>query len=150
MDDRELVVWGEGDYSWIFLPRDDAEYWGAINTAIHTGTWGDLKGAVDSNPVRGGWEDMIDPEEPPDLDDRVDPDSVPGYADGDYPPMPGALMLEWLPADLQEDGDYVQTTLNGDRLDIENEAPALKVAAKLEAMGYQLTRDDRLIRSLFR
>jgi hypothetical protein len=150
VDELEPVVWGEGEYSWIFLPRNDAEYWGAINTAINGGTWGDLKAVLDANPARYDWDDMVDPEEPPNLDEPVDPDSVPGYPDGDYPPMPGDLMLEWLPRELQEYGKYVQTTLNGDRLDIEDEASAQKVASKLKEMGYQLTRDDRLIRSLFR
>jgi len=76
----------------------------------------------------------------------IDPDLLPGYADGDWPPMPGALMLGWLPDDLVEAYGRVTTTvLNGDRLDIEDADQARELAAVLAERGVKLTRDDALI-----
>ena len=142
----EEVVWGYEDWQgyWAFLPRDDAEYWAGVRHAIASERWGELRRAVavDDRDDVDDWgldEEISD-------NSAIDPDLLPGYADGDWPPMPGALMLGWLPDDLVEAYGRVTTTvLNGDRLDIEDADQARELAAVLADRGVKLTRDDAFI-----
>jgi len=143
------VIWGYESWQgyWAFLPREDAEYWDGVQRAIASRRWSELRRAV----TVGDRDDIDDwgLEEGPSETATFDPDELPGHADGDWPPMPGALMLGWLPGDLVESyGEVMTTVLNGDRLDIGDEEQARGLAAALAERGVILVRDDALVERL--
>lgn len=97
----------------------------------------------------------VAPEDGEDLEDSVDDPDAPldifqaaAVADGDWPPMVTSRALELLPEEiLQQFGDIVPTTLNGDYADIPLDAES-QVRDALQGLGYTLTRDDNLINVL--
>lgn len=82
---------------------------------------------------------------PPD-DEAFDPDRVIGsYADGDFPPAPQRLMLEYLPRDVVERfGDLSETIFNGTFVEFAAEERDAIVAA-LEHDDYTWSDDQGLI-----
>lgn len=147
----EQLVWGWCEYTFIVLPEGDATYWANVSQALMGGDWREFKVAVEADG-RDDFDRFIDSDEPPDMDEGFEPDEIPGHADGDYPPMPGTLMIEWLEGIdrelIEEYGEYVDTTLNGARLDIGTEEEMLRLADELAERGFTLRRDDHLIRWL--
>lgn len=146
MAEKEDLVYGETLPGWAVIPKVDAVYWAGVNDAIESGSWDQLKAAVDKDG-RGDFDDWFVDWSPEPGERFDDPDDIPGYADGDYPPMIGQLMLEWLPDELTgEYGEYESTTLNGDRLYIEELEEVERLADELRSLGYQVGRDDELMR----
>ncbi len=137
----EPLVYGEGRYGWLVLPQPVAKYWAQVWEALESGTWGELRAAAGPET----FDEWFD-EERPDEDTTVDGDAVPGYADGDFPPTCGALMLKWLPPELHGlYGEVVNMTLNGRRLDLEGQDEAERLVAELRGSGRTVERDDGLL-----
>lgn len=83
----------------------------------------------------------------PDDDEPFDGYSIPACADGDFPPSPKLLMMDYLPRDvIDRYGDVYETNFNGTFVEL----PADKLAeilSDLRASGYTCTEDQTLIDS---
>ncbi len=114
-----------------------------IEAIVEATSWGQAKAASDAaTNVYGPLGDEL---ENLDLapDDPVDVDEIPGWADGDWPPMLCLYTEEYLPSDWAI-GEAYSTMLNGEGIVIRNEDEArlLEIAQRA---GARLTRDDSLI-----
>lgn len=88
-------------------------------------------------------EDFLDDYEP---DEEFDVGEVPGYGDGDWPPMVCSYTANFLPDDWPV-GEVYSTTLNGEGVIIDPvQEPRLIELAR--AAGASLTRDDAAIDGL--
>lgn len=117
-----------------------------IEAIIGAKTWGQAKVASDAaTHVSGPLDDDL---EDRDLapDDPVIQDDIPGWADGDWPPMPCLYTEYFLPEDWPIGEEY-STTLNGDGFLIppEDEQRLLQIAAQ---SGAPIARDDALVHRL--
>jgi hypothetical protein len=139
--EREVVYgihWLTGES--VFLLRSDAKWLVNQMNARESSTWGEFREQVadlcdNSAPALQSVADG----------DSFDPDAVPGHADGDFLPMPGQLLLDWLARDLAEElCEHRATILNGDELVIETVENAEALAEALRERGYSVSRDDDL------
>lgn len=74
-----------------------------------------------------------------------DPDSIPGYADGDWPAWPARDMLHWMPEEVKNEyGRVDSSVLNGFFLWLD---PDMKheIASALENHVYQRREDDDFV-----
>lgn len=117
-----------------------------IEAIVEARSWGQAKAASDAathvyGPLGDDLEDL-------DLapDDPVAVDEIPGWTDGDWPPMVCLYTEEYLPSDWPI-GEAYSTMLNGQGIVIptEDEARLLEIAKRA---GAELTRDDALVRRL--
>lgn len=117
-----------------------------IEAIVEARTWNQAKEASDSarhvyGPISDDLEDFgFAP------DDPVVVDEIPGWADGDWPPMVCLYTEEYLPSDWPL-GEVFSTMLNGDGVVIphEHEPRLLEIAQRA---GAPLSRDDSLISRL--
>jgi hypothetical protein len=82
----------------------------------------------------------------PEEDDSFDADRDLGsYADGDFPPAPQLLMLEYLPSDVVEKfGNVYETNFNGTFVDFgKDQLP--EILAALKKSGFSCNEDQALI-----
>jgi hypothetical protein len=82
----------------------------------------------------------------PEDDDPFDADRALGsYADGDFPPAPQLLMMEYLPDDvIEEFGNVYNTNFNGTFVDFDKDQ-ITEIIAALEKDGFNCTEDQTLI-----
>jgi hypothetical protein len=79
-----------------------------------------------------------------------DPDLVPGYGDGNFPPAVGAIMLDLLPPQLAEQyGRFVEGMMAGDQVEIAAETDAEAIVGELRQIGCSVVRDDAVVGSLW-
>jgi hypothetical protein len=118
-----------------------------ITAIISARTWGEARGVE----PRHTWNPVPDLDDDPDgpADDApFDIRELGAVQDGDWPPMVTGRALEVLPEDLQKQfGESMATVLNGDSLEIPLAAEA-ELVATLRDRGFEVTRDDELIRAL--
>lgn len=114
-----------------------------IDAIVSAKTWQQAKHASDAathvhGPLADDLEDLdLAPDDPLALDE------IPGWMDGDWPPMVCLHTEEYLPTDWPI-GEVYSTTFNGDGVVIpaEQEQRLLNIARQA---GAQLMRDDRLV-----
>ena len=82
----------------------------------------------------------------PSDDEPFDPEQdIGSYADGDFPPAPQLLMLEYLPkAVIEKFGNVYDTNFNGTFVDFESDKRD-EIVAVLERDGYNCAEDQALI-----
>lgn len=146
---ERAVVFGIVDSRVIFLPRTDALHLAGLNDALLSPTWGELRRRMEAlgEEVSGGdgWWDEDEDEGGPSDDQPFDAQAAPGYADGDWPPMPETMMMQWMPEGVADIlGSSAGTVLNGDFLNIDP-SDAEAVAKRLRDLGFEVVRDDALI-----
>jgi hypothetical protein len=67
------------------------------------------------------------------------------YADGDFPPAPQLLMMEYLPSDVVEKfGNVYETNFNGTFVDFQKDQ-VTEIVAALEKDGFRCAEDQTLI-----
>lgn len=117
-----------------------------IGSALEARTWADFVAVsvaitATSRPVSEGEEEEFLDEHP--ASDPVNTDEIPGWADGDWPPMVCLYTEEYLPGDWPI-GETYSTMLNGDGIVIpaEHEQRLLDIARQA---GAPFTRDDTLV-----
>ncbi|MGB3772144.1 MAG: hypothetical protein WBA00_13455 [Rhodococcus sp. (in: high G+C Gram-positive bacteria)] len=141
----ENYVYGDLDGDLIFVRRELADQLAAVHTGFET--WGDAKAGLDANT----WSDLrarfVDSEEEvPGAEEQFDLDAVPGFADGDWPVWPAALMVDEVPETVREQfGSVEDSVLNGPFLKLQATGER-KLVSALESRGWVCTRDDELIR----
>jgi hypothetical protein len=103
-------VWGPCDVTYenaVFLPKSKAEHLAALNDAMQSPAWGEMRAAMaEAGQDTSGW--LWDA--PPDDTDPFSPEQAPGHSDGDWPPMPDQVMLENLPVPIAERFGQVEVT----------------------------------------
>lgn len=128
----------------VFAEKTRAEAIARVHDALRTATtWGDFKEKLTVDEFSEILQVKELDEEEVDLDKRFRADSIPGYADGDYPTWLVAEMLDWFPKDLivKYSGETAASTLNGDFL-ILPEDRAEEIAADLAARGHEVARSE--------
>jgi hypothetical protein len=82
----------------------------------------------------------------PQDDDAFDPDrDLSSYADGDFPPAPQLLMMEYLPNDVIEKfGNVYDTNFNGTFVDFDKDQQT-EIVSALEKRGFSCSEDQTLI-----
>jgi hypothetical protein len=117
-----------------------------IDALLAARTWADFASASRAitaigQPVAEGDEEEFFEEHP--RSEPVVRDEIPGWADGDWPPMACLYTDEYLPDDWPI-GEMYSTTLNGDGLvvPVNDERLLLEIA---EQAGASLTRNDTLV-----
>lgn len=136
-------VGGDGYDSVLFAKRDSAEYVAQIRNALFTSrTWGEFRSKLPQGEWEDQFQDVFEGDATTD-DDSFEPDSTPGFADGDYPEWLRASQLDWFPEELIEKygGTLCRTMLNGDALDLPADK-AQQIADDLRAMGHRVQRTD--------
>lgn len=114
-----------------------------IEAIVEAQTWSQAKAASDSashiyGPIGDDLEDLdLAPNGP------VVVDQIPGWLDGDWPPMVCLFTEEYLPCDWPV-GEVYSTTLNGEGIVIptDDEQSLLEIAQRA---GAPISRDDSLI-----
>jgi hypothetical protein len=161
---RTKLVYGESNGGLTFVEKEYALDIAGFRKALSkASTWGELKARVSEERYKetvdawveseidrllgeGDLEDDDEPEvAPAGPDDAFYADSLPGYADGDWPEFAPRMMSNWVDEEIIEEyGGYVQPTLNDDYpiIDFDNEE---KVVSLLQAQGYICIRDDDLV-----
>ena len=144
--ERPRLVYGEAGPGLVFVDPDLAADLAGFWKAVYSKTWGELKKKV--SPAR--YEHVVerymnthDDDEEPGPDDAFDGSEMIG--DGDYPEWLAQEMLDWVPEPIQEAyGVEQSSTLNGNFLTLDpNEETA--IVAALRAVGYEVSRDDKLV-----
>jgi hypothetical protein len=141
------VLW---DAELLFLPRWWIKDQLSISDALSSGTWGEVKAALDPDT----YQDLLDRwsagDGEPGPDEPFDPDEIGGYRDGDYPTWPAQYMLDWMPDEIrQKFGSVGYSRVSGSALSLEPEDKDAIVQA-LEKLGYRCVEDQQLIESLSR
>jgi hypothetical protein len=141
------ATWGE-------LRRDaSAEIYAEV---LGQAGYGDLEEFLSSldvgNPIPGARTEALrtyaekqgDPL--PQDDDAFDPDrDLSSYADGDFPPAPQLLMMEYLPNDVVEKfGNVYDTNFNGTFVDFDKDQQT-EIVAALEKRGFSCSEGQTLI-----
>lgn len=108
------------DDSLVVMPLSEARRLAALNRALEdSSTWRELQAAIAEDPVTIDYlKDAYDGELP-DAADPVDPEELPGFADGDWPLWPKRAMLDWLPASVVELGTVRSTLMNDPYLELD-------------------------------
>lgn len=78
-------VWGLFEVTYenaVFLPRWQAEHLAALNDALRSTTWGEMRAAM-AKAGQDTSEWLWDA--PPDDTDPFNPEQAPGYSDGEWP-----------------------------------------------------------------
>jgi hypothetical protein len=159
-DSTTELIYGEGGEGLEFLEKQYALHIGHFREALYKSrTWGELNSRVgekdykdivemwvESELERLEYEDDEEPEvAPPSPDDAFDADSLPGYADGDWPVFAPRVMGTWVDEEvIEEYGEYVYPTLNAE-YPVIDPASEEKVVSLLEERGYVCIRDDDLV-----
>ncbi|EFH84747.1 hypothetical protein [Ktedonobacter racemifer] len=152
--DKELV-YGDSDAGFlVFMQRDLAELYAAL---AKSKTWGELKVSVAADIYqeaveRAFWitEEAYESQAMPLPEDAFDLYDVSDYVGTDWPPYPIQEMLEWMPADIQQQYGEVQDTMfDGPQLIIDTEHK-LEIVSALEKQGYVCIEDDLLARIAIR
>jgi hypothetical protein len=158
------LVYGEGGEGLVFLEKEYALNIAGFRKALYeVPTWGELKARVNEARYRetverwaeGEFDRLLDEGElegdgEPDVslpspNDAFHADSLPGYADSDWPEFAPMTMNAWVDEEIiKEYGWYVQPTLNEDYpvIDSRNEE---RVVSLLEERGYICICDDDLV-----
>lgn len=117
-----------------------------IDSVLAARTWEDFVAA--SVAVTTTWQPVSEGDKEEFLDehpasDPVNNDEIPGWADGDWPPMVCLYTETYLPSDWPI-GEMYSTTRNGDGvvIPVEDEQRLLEIARQA---GATLTRDDTLV-----
>ncbi|MDP9477064.1 MAG: hypothetical protein M3R38_15495 [Actinomycetota bacterium] len=146
------LVYGDigGRLGLVFLEEGYAADIKAFRSALYkAATWGDLRRMVSKKRYRETvkmWKNHELEAPSPNPDDDFDAESLPGYADGDWPESAPNMMGTWVDDEIiYQYGRYVPAT-NGFHpvIDFENEE---EVVSLLEDQGHICTRDDDLVRA---
>lgn len=144
------LVYGHsgGRLGLVFLEEDYAEEIRDFRTALRSAaTWGELGNMVRKKRYRETVEILKGYENgfPPNPEDEFDAESLPGYADGDWPEFAPNAMGRWVDEEIIYEYGWYAPTMNGFHpvIDVENEE---EVVALIEEQGHVCTRDDALIR----
>ncbi len=145
------LVYGNRHGELIFIPKDLAEDLATLHFALETSkTWGEFKANVPDRmyeEVIALVRDDENPELLPQPEETFDSDSIPGYADGDWPLWPRQYMLEWVPKDIQEHfGNIVFSIFNGPYLQFYSENTQ-EIVEVLEKHGFSCSEDVALVES---
>lgn len=135
-------VVGYGFDSALFAEQEKAERLVRVRRALdQSRTWGEFRKSLPAGEWDTEFAESFD--EVPSDDDPFAADSVPGFADGDYPEWLLQTQLDWFPKELSAKygGELYRTTLNGDALLL----PADRIediAADLRALGHTVERTE--------
>ena len=129
----------------VFAFEDRAHAIARINEALRTSTWGEFAAAIgkeELEEIHTIYEDMDEPW--PEPEEAFNPECVPGFDEGDYPPWLQPEMGRVVPMIILETfGNRVSTSLNGDYWHIgEDQMEAM--AAALTERGFVVERADDL------
>jgi hypothetical protein len=144
----ELVYGNSGGrLGLVFLEEDYAEEIRDLRSALRSAaTWSELgnmarkKRYRETVEVCKGYEHDFSPNP----EDDFDAESLPGYADGNWPEFAPNAMGRWVDEEIIYEYGWYAPTMNGFHpvIDAENEE---EVVALLEEQGHVCTRDDDLI-----
>ncbi len=146
------LVYGDigGRLGLVFLEEGYAADIKAFRSALYKAvTWGELRGMVSKKRYRETvkmWKNYELEAPSPNPDDDFDAESLPGYADGEWPEFAPNMMGAWVDDEIiYKYGRYVPT-MNGSHpvINFENEE---EVVSLLEVQGHICRRDDDLIRA---
>jgi len=144
MRPKETIIVGvdAGD-TVVCMPEDFAYEQIRLHRASSARTWGEFRRLAPPASIREIHERLDDGSDSfiPDDDEPFDWYSLPGVGDGDWPPWPQQLMLDWLPIRVRELGTVRSSALNGNFLEIEA-SKIDAVVAELERAGYRVIRND--------
>lgn len=135
------LVFGEALGSLVFMTRTRAQDLATVQKVISTArTWGDFRKQA---PLRilDELRTLIGVQQPSD----DEPLEIPGYGDGDWP-FPHQEQLRLLPPQVVAMGQFSDTIFNGERLDLPV-SRAGEIAATLKSLGYDVERDDDLVKA---
>jgi hypothetical protein len=145
----ELVYGDSGGRSGlVFLEEDYAADIRAFRGALYkAATWGELRGMVRKKryqEIVEMWKNYELEASPPNPDNDFDAESLPGYADGDWPEFAPNAMGKWVDEEIIHEYGWYVPTMNGYHpvINFENEE---KVVSLLEERGHICRRDDNLI-----
>lgn len=129
----------------VFAERAQAEEVGQVWQALkHSGSWGEFKAAMPAAAYAEVLENLGLDDDEVDLAEAFDADSVPGYADGDYPMWLQSEALNWFPKEVAARfGDADASVLNGDFLELPAErAEEIAEALLVARPDWTVTRSD--------
>ena len=126
----------------VVIPEREARRLAALNDALEgSSSWGEfLSKVTDDQESKRYLEDQY-AGELPDPDEPFDADTIPGFADGDWPTWPKQAMLDWLPASVKALGTIGQTAINGPVLQLD-ESLRDTVLEALAAEGIECREDE--------
>lgn len=146
------LVYGDigGRLGLVFLEEGYATDIKAFRSALCKAvTWGELRGMVSKKRYRETvkrWKNYELEAPSPNPDDDFDAESLPGYADGDWPEFAPNMMGTWVDDEIIYEYGWYVPTMNGSHpvIDFENEE---EVVSLLEVQGHICRRDNDLIRA---
>ena len=117
-----------------------------VSDIVEAANWAEAKRASDATtvvpgPLEDELEDLgLDPDGP------VETESIPGWGDGDWPPMAVTYTEDFLPEDWNL-GEVWETRLNGDGVFVPEEEET-KLLDQARLAGAKIRRDDGLIAAM--
>jgi hypothetical protein len=147
------LTYGEFDGKLIFLPSEDASELSTLWTVLKSAkTWDDLERGLPDDRVEEIREFYLGGEAEPDEmtgDAPFDLEEIPAIADGVWPEWPDQMMLDVMPKEvIEEFGTIEESWHEGDLVRFDS-ACEEAIVSKLTDLGYDLTRDDKLIGGVF-
>ena len=139
-----LYVIGGFDDGLVVVAADEARRLAALNDALErSSNWAAfLQSIADDEATLSYLANQFD-EQLPDPNESFDPDEVPGFAEGSWPPLPQARFNQ-LPESVKRLGSIRATAFDGDLVHIDEERRE-DVAAALAHEGLPSIDDDDLI-----
>jgi len=146
---KELVYGDSGWGSLVFMQRDLADLYAAL---AKSKTWGELKACLAADDYqeaieRAFWitDEAYESQAMPLPEDAFHLYDVSDYIGTDWPAFPIQAMLEWMPADIQQQyGEVEETMFDGPQLIIDSEQKN-EIVQELEKQGYVCREDDLLV-----
>lgn len=147
--DKELVYGDSGWGSLVFLQRDLADLYA---TLAKSNTWGELKASLSADDYheaieRAFWltDKAYESQAMPQPEEEFNLYEVSNYCSTDWPDFPLQAMVEWMPADIQEQyGEVKWTMFDGPHLSIDAEQKD-EIIQALEEQGYICIEDDFVV-----
>jgi len=141
------LVYGEIDGSLVFIPREEADELADLYGALRLSTWGELRRAVSDER----WREILqrlgaDEGSPPPGDgEELQADSIPGFAEQDWPEWPAQRMGRWLPRDVIAGYGQLTDTLMSGTFTWFDPSSAGAIVRDLERLGWTCEEDQALI-----
>ena len=147
MRKKELVIVGVDDGELVVCMTEAfaADYTQLQKALSRATTWAEFRAIAPPDAVSEIESTLRESGDPrPRGSKRFEPDSIPGYLEGDWPAWPHQVMLSWVPQTVTSLG-HQTSTLNGEYLHIES-GRVDDVIAELRTAGFRVKRRDKAVR----